>query len=260
MRLGSALFELHAPGLGTPPRRPVDRDRAGRRPGRRRAVHGDGPLVPDGAARRARRSRCSRATRARLPRRRHRAAAAQPAGHRRDLPPPGAAGQDRHHPRRAVRAGGRCSGSARPGTSASTWASACRSRRPASGSSGSRRRCRSSGRCGRTTRRRTPASTTSWRSPHRAAAGAVAPPDHGRRQRRAEDAATGRARTPTPATSSASTPDEMRHKLDVLRGHCDDAGRDYDAIEKTLMVPATRPTTRTASFPGWRSTPPSASR
>ena len=24
-----------------------------------------------------------------------------------------------------------------------------------------------------------------------------------------------------------------RHKLDVLRGHCDEVGRDYDAIEKT---------------------------
>lgn len=29
--------------------------------------------------------------------------------------------------------------------------------------------------------------------------------------------------------------DEMRHKLDVLRRHCDDVGRDYDTIEKTLL-------------------------
>ena len=31
-------------------------------------------------------------------------------------------------------------------------------------------------------------------------------------------------------------PDEVRHKLDVLRGHCDDVGTDYDAIEKTMIV------------------------
>jgi F420-dependent oxidoreductase-like protein len=32
------------------------------------------------------------------------------------------------------------------------------------------------------------------------------------------------------------SPDVVRHKLDVLRGHCDDLGRDYDAIEKTMIV------------------------
>jgi F420-dependent oxidoreductase-like protein len=30
---------------------------------------------------------------------------------------------------------------------------------------------------------------------------------------------------------------EVRHKLAVLRGHCDAAGRDYDTIEKTLVQP-----------------------
>ena len=30
---------------------------------------------------------------------------------------------------------------------------------------------------------------------------------------------------------------ELAHKLDVLRGHCDALGRDYDEIEKTVMVP-----------------------
>ena len=29
--------------------------------------------------------------------------------------------------------------------------------------------------------------------------------------------------------------DVVRHKLDVLRGHCDAEGRDYDAIEKTII-------------------------
>ena len=30
---------------------------------------------------------------------------------------------------------------------------------------------------------------------------------------------------------------ELEHKLDVLRGHCADVGRDYDEIEKTVMFP-----------------------
>jgi F420-dependent oxidoreductase-like protein len=30
-----------------------------------------------------------------------------------------------------------------------------------------------------------------------------------------------------------NTPDEIAHKLDVLRRHCDDVGRDYDSIAKT---------------------------
>lgn len=32
---------------------------------------------------------------------------------------------------------------------------------------------------------------------------------------------------------------EAARKLDVLRRHCDDVGRDYDAIEKTTMLPLT---------------------
>jgi F420-dependent oxidoreductase-like protein len=30
--------------------------------------------------------------------------------------------------------------------------------------------------------------------------------------------------------------DELEHKLEVLRRHCDDVGRDYDEIEKTVML------------------------
>jgi alkanesulfonate monooxygenase len=30
---------------------------------------------------------------------------------------------------------------------------------------------------------------------------------------------------------------EVAHKLDVLRGHCEAVGRDYDEIEKTVMMP-----------------------
>jgi F420-dependent oxidoreductase-like protein len=32
------------------------------------------------------------------------------------------------------------------------------------------------------------------------------------------------------------TPDEIRHKLEVLRGHCEDAGRDFESIEKTMIA------------------------
>ncbi|MGW2724443.1 LLM class F420-dependent oxidoreductase [Streptomyces sp. NPDC001492] len=32
----------------------------------------------------------------------------------------------------------------------------------------------------------------------------------------------------------ATSPEEVRHKLDVLRGHCDAEGRDYDRISKTV--------------------------
>ncbi|HEV7206896.1 MAG TPA: LLM class F420-dependent oxidoreductase [Jatrophihabitans sp.] len=31
--------------------------------------------------------------------------------------------------------------------------------------------------------------------------------------------------------------EELKRKLDILRGHCDDLGTDYDAIEKTVMMP-----------------------
>jgi F420-dependent oxidoreductase-like protein len=34
------------------------------------------------------------------------------------------------------------------------------------------------------------------------------------------------------------TPEVMRHKLDVLRRHCDDVGRDYDTIEKSMILVA----------------------
>jgi len=32
--------------------------------------------------------------------------------------------------------------------------------------------------------------------------------------------------------------EEVQHKLDVLRRHCDDVGRDYDTIEKTVILSA----------------------
>ena len=39
----------------------------------------------------------------------------------------------------------------------------------------------------------------------------------------------------------ASSPDDVEHKLDVLRRHCDDVGRDYDEIRKTIIANNLRP-------------------
>ena len=33
----------------------------------------------------------------------------------------------------------------------------------------------------------------------------------------------------------ATTPEEIKRKLDILRGHCDALGRDYDSIQKTIL-------------------------
>jgi F420-dependent oxidoreductase-like protein len=35
--------------------------------------------------------------------------------------------------------------------------------------------------------------------------------------------------------------DEITHKLDVLRAHCDDVGRNYDEVAKTVVASRTRP-------------------
>jgi F420-dependent oxidoreductase-like protein len=37
----------------------------------------------------------------------------------------------------------------------------------------------------------------------------------------------------------ATSPDEVSRKLDILRGHCDAVGRDYDTIRKTVAVMGT---------------------
>lgn len=34
----------------------------------------------------------------------------------------------------------------------------------------------------------------------------------------------------------ALNPEELTHKLDVLKGHCEDLGRDYEEIERTILV------------------------
>lgn len=40
----------------------------------------------------------------------------------------------------------------------------------------------------------------------------------------------------------ASSPEDVAHKLDVLRRHCDDVGRDYGSIRTTIMANNPRPT------------------
>jgi F420-dependent oxidoreductase-like protein len=39
----------------------------------------------------------------------------------------------------------------------------------------------------------------------------------------------------------ATSVDEVAYKLDVLRGHCDDVGRDYDEVGKTIVGTLNRP-------------------
>ncbi|MEV5510149.1 LLM class F420-dependent oxidoreductase [Streptomyces orinoci] len=43
----------------------------------------------------------------------------------------------------------------------------------------------------------------------------------------------------------ASAPEDVGHKLEVLRRHCDDAGRDYAEIRKTITVGTPRPSPET---------------
>jgi F420-dependent oxidoreductase-like protein len=44
------------------------------------------------------------------------------------------------------------------------------------------------------------------------------------------------------------SPDVVRHKLEVLRGHCDDLGRDYERIEKTMIAMGIDPLEDTDGF------------
>ncbi|HEX3929894.1 MAG TPA: LLM class F420-dependent oxidoreductase [Nocardioides sp.] len=41
----------------------------------------------------------------------------------------------------------------------------------------------------------------------------------------------------------ATEPQDVQHKLDVLRSHCDDVGRDYDQIAKTIVASRINPLT-----------------
>ncbi len=43
-------------------------------------------------------------------------------------------------------------------------------------------------------------------------------------------------------TLFGTSPDDVARKLDALRRHCDDLGRDYDSISKTMIASNPRPT------------------
>jgi F420-dependent oxidoreductase-like protein len=43
-----------------------------------------------------------------------------------------------------------------------------------------------------------------------------------------------------------TSPEDVEHKLGVLRRHCDDVGRDYDQIRKTILASNPRPTPATS--------------
>jgi alkanesulfonate monooxygenase SsuD/methylene tetrahydromethanopterin reductase-like flavin-dependent oxidoreductase (luciferase family) len=61
------------------------------------------------------------------------------------------------------------------------------------------------------------------------------------------------------AANIGGSPDVIRHKLDVLKGHCDAVGRDYDEIIRSssalvhLLKPGEDPDSATISFRGDRS-------
>ena len=108
---------------------------------------GDGSFLPAAPARRSRSADARGLHAARGAGRSHRAGPARHARHRRDLPQPGAAGQDHHHARRHLQAVGPSSASAAPGTTSSTMRSDSSTRGTRCVSTGSRKRCRSAGPC-----------------------------------------------------------------------------------------------------------------
>ena len=74
-----------------------------------------------------------------------------------------------------------------------------------------------------------------------------------RRRRREEDAADRRRSTPTTPTSTAR-PEGFTHKCEILRGHCDDVGRDFDAIVRVGQLQRRhrpRPRPRSQDRLGW---------
>src|SRR6266702_7700679 len=118
------------------------------------------------------------------------------------------------------------------GTRRSPGGSASPSRPSRNGSSGWRRQSRSACRCGAGTSRRTRAGITSWsgRSTRRRRCPRRTPPvmigGSGERKTLRLVAKYAQACNLFPGP-------DLAHKLDVLRGHCDAEGRDYDEITKT---------------------------
>ena len=132
--------------------------------------------------------------------------------------------------------GAASSASAPRGTSGSTAASACRSRRWPSGSSGWRRRCGSAGRCGTRT------NNGAFEGKHYQLAETLCAPQPiskppiligGGGEKKTLRLV---AHYADACNLFASSPEEVGRKLGVLRGHCDEVGRDYSTIRKTVLV------------------------
>ena len=156
-------------------------------------------------------------------------------GHRRRLPAPGRARQDRHHARRAVR---------RPGLARHRRGlergGVARARHPVPAG---RRAVRAAGGDAAdlpadVARRRDPVPGPALPAGAAAelAAGAdpAAPADHDRRRRASGRRCGWWPATPRPATCSPA-PTSAR-KLDVLRAHCEAEGRDYDDDHQDLLL------------------------
>ena len=163
----------------------------------------------------------------------------RPDGRRRPLPPGPRCGSRRRRRSTCCPAAAPGWASAPPGTSRSRTGSGSRSRRSASGSRCSRTRCATpttmwSGERGTEAafEGRHVAATHLLNSP--AVDQPAAAADHDRGRRRAEDAAPGRAGTPT-RRNVFGGPETIHHKYEVLRRHCEAIGRDPDEIERSTL-------------------------
>ena len=191
--------------------------------------------------------------------------AARHAGDRRDLPPSRAAGQDRHHPRRAVRRPGRARHRRRLVRARAPRRWACRSRRSPSASSASRRRCRSACRCG------TPDDDGPYEGKHYQLAETLcvpppmphaAPADPDRRRRREEDPAAGgpvRGRLQPLRRDARGGRAQARRAARALRRRRPRVRPTSRRRSPTRAIRGARPNS-TPSPGSWRATPSSASR
>ena len=182
---------------------------------------------------------------ARLRRRPHPNAAPADPGDRRDLPPSGTARQDDDHARRGLGRAGGAGASEPPGTNESTVVSGCRFRLSPSASSDSRRRSRSASRCGATT-----TAPTAGRH-YQLEETLCRPMPVSRPRPRIMIGGSGERKTLRLVAQYADACnifgglDEVAHKLDVLRGHCDALDRDPNEIEVTVMYRDFPPDTTT---------------
>ena len=218
------------PVAGRPLRRGGGEGNHGRGDGLRVRL-GDGPLLPTAPDGRAESAHAGLLHVARHAGGADRTRPSRHHGDRRHVSQPGAPGQDRDHPRRH-HAAGPSSASVAPGTTSSTTGSASTSRRWASGSTGWRRRCRSAGPC---SPRRRPASRRTTTASTRRATAEAGP------ARRAADPRRrgGEKRTLKLVAQYADMcnifgdPATVAQKVEVVRRHCADVGRDPSEVTVT---------------------------